>query len=154
MNTLKLKIPPPVYLLAFAGLMWLSHQWLPLFELFAAPWNALGLVLIAAAVVMDFWSLGLFFRAHTTFNPIHPERTKALVTTGPYRYTRNPMYVGMLIILSGWAIWLGSISPFLWLPVFVGVLTVQQIIPEEIMLEQTFGDTYLAYKARVVRWLW
>lgn len=154
MNTLKLKIPPPVYLLVFAGLMWLSNQWLPLVELFSAPWNKLGLGLIAVAVVVDFWSLGLFFRAHTTFNPIHPERTHALVTTGTYRYTRNPMYVGMLIILSGWGVWLGSVSPFLLLPVFVWVLTVQQIIPEEIMLEQKFGDAYLGYKARVVRWLW
>ncbi|MGB5599733.1 MAG: isoprenylcysteine carboxylmethyltransferase family protein, partial [Thiothrix litoralis] len=105
-------------------------------------------------VLMDFWSLGLFFRAHTTFNPIHPERTQALVTQGPYRYTRNPMYVGMLIILLGWSIWLGSISPFLLLPLFVWVLTKQQIIPEEKILEQTFGDAYLAYKRRVSRWLW
>ncbi|WMP18807.1 methyltransferase family protein [Thiothrix lacustris] len=154
MNALQLKIPPPVYLLAFAGMMWAADQWLPLLELIASPWNQLGLVLIAAAVLMDFWSLGLFFRAHTTFNPIHPERTQALVTQGPYRYTRNPMYVGMLIILLGWGIWLGSISPFLLLPLFVWVLTKQQIIPEEKILEQTFGDAYLAYKRRVSRWLW
>lgn len=154
MNTLKLKIPPPVYLLAFAGLMWAIHTGLPLLHLIPAPWNKLGLGLIAVAVIVDFWSLGLFFRAHTTFNPLHPERTQALVTTGTYRYTRNPMYVGMLIILSGWGFWLGSVSPLLLLPVFVWVLTVQQIVPEEIMLEQKFGDAYLGYKARVVRWLW
>lgn len=106
MNALQLKIPPPVYLLTFMGLMWLVNAWLPLFHWIAAPWNRLGLLLIVVAVVVDFWSLGLFFRAHTTFNPIHPERTKALVTTGPYRYTRNPMYVGMLVILTGWGIWL------------------------------------------------
>ncbi len=154
MSFLALKVPPPVYLLAFAGMMWGADKGLPLFEVIATPWNRLGLVLIAAAVVMDFWSLGLFFRAHTTFNPLHPERTQTLVTQGPYRYTRNPMYVGMLVILSGWCWWLGSVSPFLLLPLFVWVLTVQQIIPEEKILEQTFGDAYLDYKMRVSRWLW
>lgn len=154
MTFLQLKIPPPVYLLAFAGMMWAVNTGLPLFHLILSPWNKLGLVLIVAAVVVDFWSLGLFFRAHTTFNPLHPERTQTLVTVGTYRYTRNPMYVGMLIILSGWGIWLGSLSPFLFLPLFMLVLTVQQIIPEEKILEQTFGGAYLDYKARVARWLW
>lgn len=153
MNHWQLKIPPPVYLLLFAGLMWLVNNWLPVFRLVPEPWNRAGLVLIATAVLVDFWSLGLFFRAHTTFNPIHPERSRALVTTGPYRYTRNPMYVGMLIILTGWGIYLGSIAPFLLLPFFVLTLTVQQIIPEEKVLEQTFGSAYLDYKTRVSRWL-
>ncbi|MDQ5769173.1 methyltransferase family protein [Thiothrix subterranea] len=154
MTFLQLKIPPPVYLLTFAGLMWGVNAWLPLLHVIAAPWNRAGLLLIAAAVLVDFWSLGLFFRAHTTFNPIHPERTHALVTTGPYRYTRNPMYVGMLVILTGWGIWLGSLAPFLLLPLFVWVLTVEQIIPEEKILEQTFGGAYRDYKAQVRRWLW
>lgn len=153
MNGLQLKIPPPVYLLIFAALMWLVQAWFPLWQLIPTPWNKTGLALIVAAVLMDFWSLGLFFRAHTTFNPLHPERTRALVTDGPYRYTRNPMYVGLLVILSGWAIYLGGISSFLFLPLFVLVLTVQQILPEEKMLEQKFGDAYLEYKMRVPRWI-
>jgi protein-S-isoprenylcysteine O-methyltransferase Ste14 len=152
--TTKLKIPPPVYLLACAGLMWLVHTWLPLFHLIPSPWNQMGLLLMVTAVALDFWSLGLFFRVHTTFNPIHPERTSHLVTHGSYRYTRNPMYMGMLVILTGWCLWLGSFSPFLCLPLFVWVLTVQQVIPEEKILEQKFGGAYLDYKARVPRWLW
>lgn len=151
---LKLKIPPPVYLLLFAGLMWLAHHWLPLAQLIPSSWNNAGLLLITLALLADFWSLGLFFRAHTTFNPIHPERTRELVTTGPYRYTRNPMYLGMLIILSGWALYLGSLTPFFLLPLFVMVLTVQQIMPEEKVLAEKFGDAYFEYKSRVPRWLW
>ncbi|EIJ35146.1 methyltransferase family protein [Thiothrix nivea] len=154
MNALQLKIPPPVYLLAFLGLMWLLHKWLPLLHLIPSPWNMAGPVLVGLALLTDFWSLELFFRAHTTFNPMHPERTKALVTTGPYRRTRNPMYAGMLVILTGWGIYLGSFSPFLLLPLFVRVLNVQQILPEEKILEQTFGDAYREYKARVPRWFW
>lgn len=154
MNALKLKIPPPVYLLAFLSLMWLLHTKLPIFQLVPSPWNKAGLTLIGFALLADFLSLGLFFRARTTFNPIHPERTKALVTNGPYRYTRNPMYAGMLVILTGWGMYLGSFSPFLLLPLFVMVLTAQQIIPEEKILEEKFGGAYLAYKARVPRWFW
>lgn len=154
MKHLQLKIPPPVYLLAFALLMWLAHHYLPLAQWLETPWKHGGIVLIVVALLADFWSLGLFFRARTTFNPIHPERTRELVTSGPYHYTRNPMYVGMLIILTGWGIYLGSVTPFLLLPLFVLTLTVQQIIPEEKVLEEKFGDAYLGYKARVPRWLW
>lgn len=154
MKRLALKIPPPVYLLAFAGGMWLLDHYAPLWQLLNAPWHWTGLGLIGLALLMDVWSLGLFFRAHTTFNPIHPERTHALVTSGPYRYTRNPMYVGMLIILAGWGIYLGSLTPFLLLPLFVVVLTYQQILPEERILTAKFGEAYRAYQARVPRWLW
>ena len=154
MNRLQLKIPPPVYLLAFVGMMWLVARVLPVVDLIASPWNRLGLGLIAVAVLIDFWSLGLFFRAHTTFNPIHPERTQTLVTAGTYRYTRNPMYVGMLIILTGWCIYLGSLGAFALLPVFVWVLTHQQIVPEEQVLAQKFGQAYTDYQRRVPRWLW
>lgn len=154
MPILRLKIPPPVYMLSVAGFMWLAHHYLPLWQLISPPWHQLGLILIGLAIVADFWSLGLFFRAHTTFNPIHPERTRELVTSGPYRYSRNPMYVGMLIILTGWACYLGSLSPWFFLPVFVLVLNQQQIIPEEKVLAEKFADAYLEYKAQVPRWFW
>lgn len=154
MNHLQLKIPPPVYLLVFAGVMWLAVRYWPGFTLFDPPWNLAGGLLVLVALSMDFWSLGLFFRAHTTFNPIHPERTSHLVTDGPYRRTRNPMYVGMLMILAGWGIYLAVLTPFLLLPVFVWVLTVQQVIPEEQALEARFGDAYRAYQQQVPRWLW
>ena len=72
---------------------------------------------------------------------------------GLYRFTRNPMYLGMLTWLAGWGIYLGSLSPLIMLPVFIWVLTVQQIIPEETVLAEKFGDDYLAYKQKVRRWL-
>jgi protein-S-isoprenylcysteine O-methyltransferase Ste14 len=83
---------------------------------------------------------------------MHPECTEALVTDGPYRYTRNPMYVGMLVILTGWAIYLGNVGAFLLLPLFIVVLNRQQIIPEERMLEAKFAGVYRAYRERVPRW--
>ncbi len=133
--------------------MWLLNQHLPLAQLIAMPWNKLGLALIAGALMLDLSSLFLFIKRKTTPNPFSPENASKLVTSGMYRFTRNPMYVGLALLLTGWAIYLGSLSPFLLIPLFVVVLTVQQIIPEEKILEEKFGKEYLDYKQSVRRWL-
>jgi len=149
----KLKIPPPVYGISIGVLMWLLNQYLPINHWISAPWNTIGLVIIAVAMSFDLWSLFLFFRSKTTPNPMKPENSKHIVTSGLYKISRNPMYVGLLFVLLGYAIWLGSIAPFLLLPLFVLLITTQQIIPEEEMLEKKFGQEYLDYKMRVRRWL-
>jgi protein-S-isoprenylcysteine O-methyltransferase Ste14 len=105
------------------------------------------------AFSFEVWSALLFFRSQTTVNPMKPENSNKIVTSGTYRFTRNPMYVGLLMVLLGYAIWLGAITPFLLLPLFVVLITTQQIIPEEEMLERNFGQEYLDYKQRVRRWL-
>lgn len=150
---LKTIIPPPVYSLSIAGIMyWLDgHQ--PLYSWPDGLLNDLGLLMIVLALLADLWSLGLFFRAKTTPNPMKPVATKKLVVQGMYRISRNPMYLGMLIALSGWWLYLGSLSPLLMLPVFVRVITVQQILPEEKVLEEKFGAEYRAYKQQVRRWI-
>ncbi|MEZ5536152.1 MAG: isoprenylcysteine carboxylmethyltransferase family protein [Thiolinea sp.] len=150
---LKTVIPPPVYALVIAALMWwLDADW-PLLSWPESVLNYLGLAIIGLALLADLWSLGLFFRAKTTPNPMKPVSTKKLVVQGMYRISRNPMYLGMLIALTGWWIYLGSLSPLFMLPVFVWVITVQQILPEEAVLEEKFGAEYLAYKRRVRRWI-
>ena len=149
---LRLKIPPPIYMLLTAGLMWLLDGFLPVFEVIADPWNNVGVVFIVMALFTDGLSLLQFFRAHTTINPLHPEKSKHLVITGMYRFTRNPMYTGLLLLLVGWAVLLGSLTAFIMLPIFVMILTDQQIIPEEEILEQKFGQKYLDYKKSVKRW--
>lgn len=105
------------------------------------------------ALSLDLSSLLLFFKHHTTPNPFKPGKTKHLVTDGFYRYSRNPMYLGLLMLLKSWAIYLGSLTPFLILPLFILILTFSQIIPEEKILEEKFGQTYLDYKSKVRRWL-
>ncbi len=149
---LKLKIPPPLYLLLIATLMWLLDRFIPIQELIPVPWNRLGFLPIVFALFTDGMSLLQFSRADTTINPLHPENAENLVTTGAYHYTRNPMYVGLLFLLFGWAILLGSLSPFFLLPIFILILTTQQIIPEEKILEGKFGAEYNAYKSTVRRW--
>lgn len=150
---LKLKIPPPVYMLLMAVLMWLLDRYLPVIDLIKSPWNELGFLIIVIAMFTDGLSVMQFFRVHTSINPIHPEKAKTLVTTGMYRLTRNPMYVGLLLLLSGWAMILGSLSPWVALPLFMFILTIQQIIPEEKILEQKFGQQYKQYKNSVNRWI-
>lgn len=152
-NMLKLKIPPPVYMLMMAGLMWLLNHFLPIAYIVTAPWHQFGFLVILIALFTDGFSLMQFFRAHTSINPLHPEKANRLVITGMYRLTRNPMYLGLLLVLVGWAIVLGSVSSFIVLPLFVVILTVQQIIPEEKVLEQKFGQQYRDYKQSVRRWL-
>ncbi|MCK5901545.1 MAG: isoprenylcysteine carboxylmethyltransferase family protein [Cocleimonas sp.] len=149
----KLKIPPPVYALSIAGLMWLLNQYFPLVHWLEAPWNSIGLVLMGLALVFDLWSLVLFFKVKTTPNPMKPEKVNALVTSGLYQVSRNPMYVGLLVLLFGFSLWLGSVTPFLLLPLFVFLITTQQIKPEEAVLTKVFGKEYLEYKAQVRRWL-
>jgi len=140
-------------MLIMAGLMWLLDRFLPMANLISAPWNQIGILVMFMAIFTDGLSLIQFFRVHTSINPIHPEKAKFLVTTGMYRRTRNPMYLGLLVLLIGLAIFLGSLSPVIVLPIFIVTLTVQQIIPEEKILEQKFGQQYIDYKLSVKRWV-
>ena len=94
-----------------------------------------------------------FVRAHTTVNPMAPTRARRLVTSGVFSRTRNPMYLGMLLVLAGWGVWLGNAVAWLGLPLFVAVLNVLQIRPEERAMRQRFGAEFERYAARVRRWI-
>lgn len=153
MFQLALKIPPPLYLIIFALLMsWLSYffpnpQW-------HSPYSLLlAVALFGLALVNIFWSAGLFFRAKTTVSPLSPNNSRQLVIAGPYRFTRNPMYLSLFLMLIGWALYLGSLSSALMLALWMPTLNRWQIKPEEQALEQIFGEQYIAYKQQVRRWL-
>jgi protein-S-isoprenylcysteine O-methyltransferase Ste14 len=110
-----------------------------------------GLAPVAIGLALALSAARLFRRAAT---PIEPwETPSALVAAGPYRFTRNPMYLGLALCLSGFAVWLGTLTPFLVIPLFAWVITVRFIRREEQRLETRFGDQYRAYKARVRRWI-
>lgn len=150
---MKLLIPPPVYALMIGLLMWFLNRSFPVAHFIDGPWNRIGLAIILIAASSDVWSILLFFKKDTTANPMKPENTTGLVTKGMYKITRNPMYVGLLTMLTGYAIWLGSVTPFLVLPLFYVLITEMQIKPEEEILEEKFGQEYLDYKNSVRRWL-
>ena len=142
---------PPVYFLVALGAMALLHAAVPVLPLFVAPYRYAGIVVIALALGFAAWGALLFRRAGTGIVPFSP--ATALVTRGPYRFTRNPMYLGMAGTLLGAAILMGSLTPFVVIPAFMAVIAERFISREEAMLEQAFGSAYLEYKARVRRWL-
>lgn len=150
---LETRIPPPLLMLLCAGLMYgvdrqWPQQWLP-----QPPAGMLGLLLAACGAALDLAGLLQFRRARTTVNPLKPATSKALVTSGVYRISRNPMYAGMLLLLGGWGLYLGNLLALAGLPLFVTTLTRLQILPEERILQRLFGDEYRNYCQRVRRWL-
>jgi protein-S-isoprenylcysteine O-methyltransferase Ste14 len=142
---------PPLYFLAALLLMALLHQVLPLAQILFAPYRYAGVALMALAVALILWAVLLFRRAGTGIVPFSP--ATALVLGGPYRFTRNPMYLGMAGTLLGAALLMGSLSPFAVIPAFMALIADRFIAPEEAMLERAFGREYLDYKAKVSRWL-
>lgn len=153
MQALELKIPPPVLALLLGATVW----WLaPLGP--AVPWPeglriGLAVLLALLGLALDCSGLVAFVRRHTTINPLSPRKSTALVTTGVYRFTRNPMYLGMACLLTAWAVWLGALLPFAAPVLFVLFITRFQIRPEERVLAQLFGPPYTDYTRRVRRWL-
>src|SRR5580658_4174271 len=125
--------------------MWALHHWIPLAQPVSPPWNRLGWVVGILGLELAVNAVHRFRIARTTLNPVNPSKAAKLVTSGSYRLSRNPMYLGLLLLLSGWGVWLGSLSPLLLLPMFMVLLTYLQIIPEERTLASRFGDDYLDY---------
>jgi protein-S-isoprenylcysteine O-methyltransferase Ste14 len=147
------RIPPPVVALLIAAGMWALARWWPLVR-FELPWPALsGLAVASLGGLISGAGAREFRRLRTTVNPLHPERATSVVTTGIYRLTRNPMYVGIVLVLLGCFLAFGAASSALGLPAFVLYITRFQIEPEERVLLARFGNEYAAYKARVRRWL-
>lgn len=147
------KIPPPIVGVLVAAVMWASSRLGPEVDV---PLVARGIVvglLVAAGLAFDLAGLLAFRARRTTVNPMRPQRTSALVTGGVYRLTRNPMYVGMALLLTAWAVHLGTPLPFVGIVLFVVYITRFQIEPEERALSALFGDEFTAYCRRVRRWL-
>jgi protein-S-isoprenylcysteine O-methyltransferase Ste14 len=153
MRALELKIPPPAIALLVAAAMWGISRVTPLVELPALVRSIAGIALAVAGGGIALAGNVTFRRAGTTVNPFKPDTASALVTTGIYRHTRNPMYVGLALLLLGWAAYLCSIPALLGLPIFVLYINRFQIAPEERALTGLFGAAYTDYQARVRRWL-
>lgn len=153
MGALETRIPPPLVALTLAiGMFVLARWWLLVVFEVPHPWFLGFLVALAGGVVSSAGALA-FRKARTTVNPLHPERVSLFVASGVYRYTRNPMYLGLLFVLVGGVVALGALSAMLGPAAFVGFITRFQIVPEERVLEGRFGPEYIAYKERVRRWL-
>jgi protein-S-isoprenylcysteine O-methyltransferase Ste14 len=153
MQALELKIPPPLVMVLIGAAMWgiASISGPVLGVNVVRAFTALAVVL--AGVAISLAGVISFRRAKTTVNPLKPENTSSLVSSGIYRVTRNPMYVGMLFALIGWAAFLASAWTLIGPLAFLLYITRFQILPEEKMLAALFGADFAAYKTRVRRWL-
>jgi protein-S-isoprenylcysteine O-methyltransferase Ste14 len=142
----------PLAWFALAGVaMFCLDHWFPIAVLLTDPWRWLGLALTVPGLALVLHSGAAFLRAGTGLLPFS-EATR-LVTGGLYRFTRNPMYLGMAVFLVGLAMILGSASPFVPAVIFVGIIDRQFIRNEEAFLVGTFGAEYRDYMQRVRRWL-
>lgn len=150
---LDLKIPPLLVWLVFAGAMLGIARFAPglSFELSTGPAIAAALVALGGAVTLA--GVLAFRSKRTTVNPLDPGAASIVVSSGVYRISRNPMYLGFLMALAGWAVYLSNIGAILLLPAFVAYLTEYQIKPEERALLAKFGPEFTQYMSRVRRWL-
>jgi protein-S-isoprenylcysteine O-methyltransferase Ste14 len=142
---------PPLYFALAITLMVALHLLLPIARLVRWPWSLTGIIAIVAGIGLAVVAERRFKRAGTAARPFAP--STALVEDGPFRYTRNPMYVGILLVLAGLFILLGTLSPLLVIPPFFWLIRTRFVVPEEAHMERHFGERYLDYKRRVRRWL-
>ena len=150
---LRLRIPPLAVVSLAGGLGWITARMVPALNLefpgraeLAATFGLLG-------IICSVFGVASFRLARTTVNPMTPDAATTLVVSGIYRVTRNPMYLGFLLLLLAEMSWLANPVAFLVAPAFVLYLDRFQIGPEEIALRSRFGAEFHSYAARVRRWI-
>jgi len=144
-------VPPPLlYAIVFVIGMLLQRV-RPVGILPTSVGRAAGIVCIVSGMALIVWSVQTFWRAKTSVIPVRP--STAIVISGPFRFTRNPMYVGLALMYLGAAFWLNMLWPILLLPALLFLVQIYIIAREERYLERKFGDEYLQYKSRVRRWM-
>lgn len=159
LHSLRLKVPPPIVALLCGLAAWYGAAWQPSWS-WASVLGTQGpawwliVPLLALGFGLELFALGNFLRAKTTANPLQPSKAERIVITGPYRYTRNPMYLGLAISLTAWSLYVANFFALLFAPIaFVLYITEFQIKGEEAALLAKFGPTYADYLERVRRWL-
>ncbi|MEO9893421.1 isoprenylcysteine carboxylmethyltransferase family protein [Aurantibacter sp.] len=149
---MELKLPPVVVFFIFALLMYLLASFLPFgeFEFFGRSY--LSYILTGMAIVIGFISISYFIKNKTTVDPRKPEKTAKLVTSGIFAFSRNPMYLALLLVLIAFGLYLGNAFNTLLAAFFVSYMNRFQILPEEKVLVDLFGKEYRIYCKNVRRW--
>lgn len=145
------KLLPPLLTVALLLLMFVVDRFVPIAHVVPAPYNKLGALLIVAGLGAGMAARIAFLRVHTNIHTFREPGT--LLTDGVFRFSRNPMYVGMALVLLGAALLFGSLSPLFLVVAFVVISDRWYIAFEEAWLERKFGDSYRAYKEHTRRWL-
>jgi protein-S-isoprenylcysteine O-methyltransferase Ste14 len=142
-------IQPPAYFIILVVLSILTY--FIMIKIISSPYNYSGSILILFGIIINLWTDHLFKKAKTEVK-YHKIPSK-LLTSGPFKISRNPMYLGMLIILLGIAIILGNLITFIFPLIFVAVINNKYLPVEEKNMEKTFGKKYKEYKNKVRRWI-
>ncbi|WP_338068803.1 isoprenylcysteine carboxylmethyltransferase family protein, partial [Mariprofundus erugo] len=153
MKRLQLKIPPPLVALLFGGIIWQLQLLLPVYADAVLLRHSAAMVLLVLALIIDLMAIISFRRAGTTIDPRYPHKSATVVTGGIYACSRNPMYTSLVLLLLSLTLWLGTPFGLIAIAAFILYMYHFQITAEEEMLTSRFGNDYLAYKARVRRWL-
>jgi protein-S-isoprenylcysteine O-methyltransferase Ste14 len=153
MLILENKIPPPIIAILLAAAMWWVSLIAPAVELNPFVRQIVIVLLIVLGAGFDVAAILAFRRVTTTVNPMKPETASSLVRSGIYHVSRNPMYVGLALFLTAWAVYLSSAWPYLGVLGFVLYMNQFQIAPEERALTKNFGGEYVKYQSKVRRWL-
>lgn len=151
---MKLKIPPVVVVLVAAFLMYMVNYLTKEFASFSFSGQQLtSRIFFGLCMLCVISGIYAFSKMKTTVDPRRPREATSLVIIGIYRFTRNPMYLGMLLLLAGWGVKLGNPLNFSCLVLFVWYMTNFQIKPEEDALKENFGTSYLQFCEKVRRWI-
>lgn len=142
---------PPLWLMAFMIAAWVLARIVPIVQTSSNLLQSAGTLIAIAGLALIAWSAIWFWRKKTTIEPHHEPGT--LIIEGPYRISRNPIYLGMVVILTGQVIWLGALLPVILPPALLWILTERFAKPEEAALKQAFGAEAQTYLAATRRWL-
>jgi protein-S-isoprenylcysteine O-methyltransferase Ste14 len=142
---------PPVWLLGALVLVWIQATFLPFWTQGFGVSRMLGIVLIVLGFALMLWA-AVVFRAHQT--SIVPHQMPArIITKGPFSFSRNPIYLGDVLILTGAVFWWGAWPSLLLIPIFVMILVRRFIAPEEVRMKENFGPEFDDFSKRTRRWL-
>jgi protein-S-isoprenylcysteine O-methyltransferase Ste14 len=144
-------IMPPTWLLIAIGAMLILHFTIPGVRIVPHVWNLTGLIFLISGVTLNIIADKAFHQVQTTVKPF--EESSVLVTKGVFRLSRNPMYLGFVLILIGIAVLLGSLSPYLVIFAFAILIDTTYVKVEENMLAEKFGASWEHYKSKTGRWL-
>jgi len=148
---MKNKIPPPIVTFFFGLCIYFSQEYFPNFNLEFL--TMLSYILYFAGLTVLILAVRMFKKQNTTVNPIKIKNASSLVTSGIFKYSRNPMYLGMVMILLGLALMFNVIGGILFTLLFAIYITKYQIRPEEEVMERLFGEDFLKYKNSARMWL-
>jgi protein-S-isoprenylcysteine O-methyltransferase Ste14 len=151
---MKTKIPPPIVALVAMLLTFLSRDYLDLFYLHPHLERTLFFLFLVIGILAIFLATKEFKALETTVNPIKPEKASSLVVTGIFKYSRNPMYLGLTCLILSFSIYFSSVfGVLIYTPLFIFYMTIFQIIPEEEAMKKLFIEEYKEYCSKVRRWI-